>query len=169
AIVVGAGTALADNPTLTVRNVTSMPARPPLRVVLDARGRVPAAGPLFDTALAPTLVVTTEHADAGAVDAWRAAGAKVETVGPGPAGAGVDLVATLEVLGGLGVVEALVEGGAAVHGSLFDAGVVDRVVAYVAPGLLGAKARAGYGVAGPASIDGFTRWRLTSLRALGDD
>jgi diaminohydroxyphosphoribosylaminopyrimidine deaminase/5-amino-6-(5-phosphoribosylamino)uracil reductase len=169
AIVVGVGTALADRPSLTVRDVALAPRTPPLRVLLDARGRVPADGPLFDTALAPTLVVTTEHADQSTVDAWRAAGAKVEVVDGGPGGIGVDLGATLRLLGGLGAVEALVEGGAAVHGSLFDAGLVDRVVAYVAPGLLGARGHAGYGVAGPRSIDGFARWRLTSLRALGDD
>src|SRR5207253_5700594 len=58
AIVVGAGTALADHPALTVRDIAEPPARPPLRVLLDGHGRVPAAGPLFDTALAPTLVIT---------------------------------------------------------------------------------------------------------------
>jgi diaminohydroxyphosphoribosylaminopyrimidine deaminase/5-amino-6-(5-phosphoribosylamino)uracil reductase len=169
AIVVGAGTALADAPALTVRDVEPAPRVPPLRVLLDARGRVPARGPLFDTALAPTLVVTTERAAPSAVDAWRAAGAKVETVEPSSTGAGVDVHATLQLLGGLGVVQALVEGGAALHGSLFDAGLVDRVVAYVAPGLLGARGRAGYGVNGPHAIDEFTRWRLTGARALGDD
>ncbi|HVM39257.1 MAG TPA: bifunctional diaminohydroxyphosphoribosylaminopyrimidine deaminase/5-amino-6-(5-phosphoribosylamino)uracil reductase RibD, partial [Acidimicrobiia bacterium] len=51
AIVVGSGTALADAPELTVRRVAAPPV-PPLRVVLDGRGRVPARGPLFDTASA---------------------------------------------------------------------------------------------------------------------
>jgi diaminohydroxyphosphoribosylaminopyrimidine deaminase/5-amino-6-(5-phosphoribosylamino)uracil reductase len=169
AVVVGAGTALADEPALTVRGVEPAPRVPPLRVVLDARGRVPAQGPLFDVSLAPTLVVTTERAASSAVDAWRAAGAKVEMVEPSGAGVGVDVAATLQLLGGLGVVEALVEGGAALHGSLFDARLVDRVVAYVAPGLLGARGRTGYGIDGPPSIDGFERWRLADVRTLGDD
>jgi diaminohydroxyphosphoribosylaminopyrimidine deaminase/5-amino-6-(5-phosphoribosylamino)uracil reductase len=138
-------------------------------VLLDGRGRVPAEGPLFDSMLAPTLVVTTEHASAGAVDAWRAAGAKVETVDPAPSGVGVDPVATLELLGRLDVVQALVEGGATVHGSLLDAGLADRVVAYVAPGLLGARGHAGYGIAGPPAIEGFERWRLVGVKPLGDD
>src|SRR5215211_5822293 len=60
AIVVGAGTALADRPALTVRDIDPPVRVPPARVLLDARGRVPAAGPLFDTALAPTLVLTTD-------------------------------------------------------------------------------------------------------------
>jgi diaminohydroxyphosphoribosylaminopyrimidine deaminase/5-amino-6-(5-phosphoribosylamino)uracil reductase len=91
AIVVGAGTALADRPALTVREAGPPPLeRPPLRVLLDARGRVPAAGPLFEVARAPTLVVTTERAPSAAVDAWRAAGAKVESVASAPSGAGVE-------------------------------------------------------------------------------
>ncbi len=51
AIVVGSGTAIADRPALTVRDVPVAPARAPMRVLLDARGRVTAEGPLFDTAL----------------------------------------------------------------------------------------------------------------------
>src|SRR5262249_32720518 len=63
AIIVGSGTALADQPALTVRDVADVPQRPPLRVLLDGHGRVPASGPLFDSALAATLVVTTAVAD----------------------------------------------------------------------------------------------------------
>ncbi len=91
AVVVGPGTALADRPRLTVRDLDRPVDRQPLRVLLDARGRVPAEGPLFDVQLAPTLVVTTEAAPPAAVDAWRAAGAKVEIVLPGVDGHGVDL------------------------------------------------------------------------------
>src|SRR4051794_35853104 len=58
AVVVGAGTARADRPSLTVRDVNPPVQDAPLRVVLDARGRVPATGPLFDADLAPTLVIT---------------------------------------------------------------------------------------------------------------
>src|SRR5436190_7060794 len=78
AIVVGSGTALADHPALTVRGVPDAPITP-LRVLLDGRGRVPAEGALFDPALGPTLVFTSERAPNERIDAWRAAGAKVET------------------------------------------------------------------------------------------
>jgi diaminohydroxyphosphoribosylaminopyrimidine deaminase/5-amino-6-(5-phosphoribosylamino)uracil reductase len=168
AIVVGSGTALADQPSLTVRGVSVMPRVPPLRVLLDGRGRVPATGPLFDSDAAPTLVVTTALAPPPAMDAWQAAGAKVEVVDPGPEG-GVDPAAALQLLGSLGVVQAMVEGGPTLHGALFTAGLVDRVVAYVAPGLLGTGGRPGYGVPGPPSIDGYARWRLVTAATLGDD
>ena len=91
AIMVGSGTALTDRPALTVRDVGLVPDHAPMRVLVDARGRVPAVGPLFETALAPTLVVTTVDAAPGAVDAWRSAGAKVEVVAPDASGTGVDL------------------------------------------------------------------------------
>ena len=125
AIVVGSGTALADRPALTVRDVRVAPARMPLRVLFDGRGRVPAEGPLFDIALGPTFVVTTEQARAGSVDAWRAAGAKVESVGPGPTGRGVDLDAAFTLLGREGVLQALVEGGGALLGAVVEP-VVDE-------------------------------------------
>jgi diaminohydroxyphosphoribosylaminopyrimidine deaminase / 5-amino-6-(5-phosphoribosylamino)uracil reductase len=169
AIAVGSGTALADQPALTVRDAAPFPRTPPIRVLLDARGRVPATGPLFDATQAPTLVVTTDRAPASAIDTWTAAGAKVERVAPSTTGAGVDPAAVLELLGRLDVLEVLVEGGATLHGALFEAGLVDRVVAYVAPGLLGRDGRPGYGIAGPANIAAFTRWRLVAAHALDDD
>src|SRR5439155_17773879 len=78
AVLVGAGTAVADLPALTWRNLEfedDLVPPQPLRVLLDAAGRVPAIGPLFDTALAPILVLTTSAADPEAKRAWKAAGA----------------------------------------------------------------------------------------------
>ncbi|MBM3660986.1 MAG: bifunctional diaminohydroxyphosphoribosylaminopyrimidine deaminase/5-amino-6-(5-phosphoribosylamino)uracil reductase RibD, partial [Actinobacteria bacterium] len=166
AIVVGSGTALADRPALTVRDVTPAPATPPLRVLLDARGRVPAAGPLFDAA-APTLVVTTDLAAPTVVEAWKAAGAKVETV-PDAAGK-VDLAATLRLLGAHGVVQAMVEGGAALHGALLAAGLVDHLCVYVGAALLGADGKPGLDWPGPRSIGSAPRLRLLDATVLGDD
>lgn len=167
AVVVGAGTALADRPALTVRDAEVM--QPPLRVLLDARGRVPAAGPLFDTELAPTLVLTTDAAAPAVVDEWQAAGAKVEVLAAAADGTGVDLVETLELLGSHGVLQAMVEGGATVHGALFAAGLVDRIVAYVAPTILGRDAPPGVELPGPSTLADAHRWRLLSSMPLGDD
>ncbi|MET0229024.1 MAG: bifunctional diaminohydroxyphosphoribosylaminopyrimidine deaminase/5-amino-6-(5-phosphoribosylamino)uracil reductase RibD, partial [Actinomycetes bacterium] len=70
AVAVGAGTALADNPRLTVR-LPGFTGHQPLRVLVDAAGRVGAGGHLFDGE-APTLVATTGAAPAAAVEAWKA-------------------------------------------------------------------------------------------------
>jgi diaminohydroxyphosphoribosylaminopyrimidine deaminase/5-amino-6-(5-phosphoribosylamino)uracil reductase len=136
-------------------------------VLLDARGRVPPTGPLFDPALAPTLVVTTDAAPSATVDGWRAAGAKVETVPPAPGG--LDLGATLDLLGRRDVLQAMVEGGPTLHGALLAAGLADRLVAYVAPVTLGPRARVAFPEPEPATLADARRWRLLSTTPLGDD
>ena len=167
AVVIGAGTALADRPSLTVRDIDSPVERPPLRVVLDARGRVPAAGALFDADLAPTLVITTDAAPTSAVDDWRAAGAKVETVPAAPGG--VHLSAALAVLGGHGVLQAMVEGGATVHGALLAAGLVDRLVVYVGAAVLGAGGAPAFAGPSASTIAHAHRLALRGATPLGDD
>jgi diaminohydroxyphosphoribosylaminopyrimidine deaminase/5-amino-6-(5-phosphoribosylamino)uracil reductase len=169
AVVVGSGTALADRPTLTARLEGGSPlGRQPLRVLLDARGRVPATGPLFDATLASTLVFTTELATDGSVDAWRSAGAKVEVL---PAGAygGIDLVAALGLLGSEGVLQAMFEGGPTVHGALVAGGLADRFIAYVAGVLLGPDGTPALRGAFPAALTDAPRLHLLDARRLGDD
>ena len=139
-----------------------------MRVLLDARGRVPADGPLFD-ANGPTLVLTTDAAPVEASDAWLAAGAKVIAIAPGSQGRGVDPLAALETLAGLGVLQALVEGGAHVAGSFLAAGVVDRLVTYVAPMVLGDAGLAAFAGSGPASLGDAAPLAVVDLGALGND
>ncbi len=170
AVVVGAGTALADRPRLTVRDVDTGPDRQPLRVLLDGRGRVPAAGPLFDPTLAPTLVMTTDAAPPAALDAWQAAGAKVETVAPGAHGRGVDLVEVLIRLArSHAVLQAVIEGGSRLHGAFLDEQVADRIVAYVAPVLLGARGLPAFGGSGPESLAAAPRWQIRDVTRFGAD
>jgi len=168
AVVVGAGTALADRPALTVRGVADPPAVAPLRVLLDARGRVPADGPLFDPAV-PTMVVTTDAADPVRADAWRAAGAKVEVVAAAPDGPGVDLAATTRLLGGHGVLHAVIEGGGTLLGACIAGGHAQRLVTYVAPTVLGAGGAAAFAHAGVATIADAPRFSLTRVAQLGPD
>lgn len=167
AVVVGSGTALADRPALTVRDAQPAPDRMPLRVLLDSRGRVPAEGPLFDRGPAPTLVVTTRKAPEAVVAQWQRSGAEVLRVPE--ARAGVDLGATLALLGERGVLQAMVEGGPTLHGALLDSSLADLVVTYVGPTLLGTRGVPGYGLAGPATIADAPRLRLRGVKRLGDD
>jgi diaminohydroxyphosphoribosylaminopyrimidine deaminase/5-amino-6-(5-phosphoribosylamino)uracil reductase len=167
AVLVGSGTALADAPSLTARDVDPPVVRQPLRVLVDGRGRVPAAGPLFDIDLAPTLVLTTERSPDARRDDWQAAGAKVEVLGAAPAG-GVDLRAALELLGREGVLQVLVEGGATVHGSLLDAGLADEIVAYVAPVVLGPDAHPAFET-GTRALAGAPSGRVVSVDEIGGD
>ncbi|HEX5588506.1 MAG TPA: RibD family protein, partial [Acidimicrobiia bacterium] len=140
------------------------------RVLLDGRGRVQAEGPLFDTALAPTLVLTTDAAPDDVVATWLAAGAKVHSLPSAPdAAGGVDLRAALEHLAGLGVLQVLVEGGATLGAALVEAGLVDRLVAYVGPTVLGTSGRPLFDLPGPASIADAPHWRLAGIASFDDD
>lgn len=126
AIIVGSGTAIVDRPKLTVR---PLPAGvfPPLRVVLDARGRM-TEGPLYDTSEAQTIVFTTSAASKAFSSKLKEAGAEVIVVASGTGGIGVDLVAVLDELGRRGVLRVLVEGGAAVHSSFLQNGLANEVI-----------------------------------------
>jgi diaminohydroxyphosphoribosylaminopyrimidine deaminase/5-amino-6-(5-phosphoribosylamino)uracil reductase len=134
AIVVGAGTAIADDPALTVHD-PSYRGRPPLRVLVDAAGVVRPDGRLFD-ASAPTLVATTPLAPADRLREWADAGADVAVLDPDPSG-GVGLEGVLAHLGKRDVQGVVVEGGATLAWSLVRDGLLDKVVLYLAPVLVG--------------------------------
>jgi diaminohydroxyphosphoribosylaminopyrimidine deaminase / 5-amino-6-(5-phosphoribosylamino)uracil reductase len=183
AVCVGAGTALADDPRLTVR-LPGHAGRQPLRVLVDAAGRFGVDGHLFDGE-AETLVATTAAAPAAAVDAWKAAGAEVMvcasapvTVWGGsggallapPVGQGVDLADLALALGARGVLELLVEGGPRLQASLWTAGLADRLVWYLAPLAIGGDRAPGLlAGAGAATLTDARRLRLASVDRLGDD
>jgi len=167
AIVIGAGTALADDPSLTVR-VDRTRSRPPLRVVVDAAGRVPATGALFDGTVA-TLVATTERSSPDRRDEWRAAGADVLVLDE-EAGRGVDLVHLLDVLGKRDIQGVLLEGGPTLAWGFVNAGLVDDLVLYLAPKLLGGTEAPGVlGGDGVASIAEALDLRFDASELIGDD
>ena len=135
AIVIGTGTALSDQPRLTVRHETIHPLIPPLRVLLDAKGRVPPVGPLFDLTLAPTLVVTTDRACHAQKEAWQAAGIEVMTVAN--EAKGVNLLETWQMLGARGILQILVEGGGTLFSELLKQQLCQQLSIYMGNCLLG--------------------------------
>jgi diaminohydroxyphosphoribosylaminopyrimidine deaminase/5-amino-6-(5-phosphoribosylamino)uracil reductase len=173
AILVGIGTVLADDPLLTTR----LPGEAcgdggphhPLRVVLDSQARLPLdAAMLKPETPGRTLIVTTERASNSAVEALRATGADVVRL-PECAGR-IDLQATLRLLAERGVNSVLVEGGAMVLGALFDADLIDQVVAFVAPVLVGGAAAPGpIAGSGHATMDAAARLRAVESRVVGTD
>lgn len=134
AILVGVATVLADDPQLTCR-IPGRKTRNPLRVVLDSDLRTPPAARVLHTDAAPTLVIAAAGADAAKADAIRRTGAEVIEVSRGSGG--VDVGEVLGALGGRGVTSLLVEGGATVAASFLRAGAGNRVVAFIAPTLIG--------------------------------
>jgi len=167
AVVVGAGTVLADDPRLTVRVHELAAARAPLRVVVDGVGRA-TLGRVFDDE-APTLVATTDAAEERVVAGWRASGADVAVLDR-DVGGGVSLPALFRELGKRDVQGVLLEGGPTLAWSAVRDGVVDRVVAYVAPRLAGGATAPGpVGGEGFAPIAASLPLELVSVRRIGDD
>jgi diaminohydroxyphosphoribosylaminopyrimidine deaminase/5-amino-6-(5-phosphoribosylamino)uracil reductase len=134
AILVGAGTVRTDDPELTTR-LPGGGGRDPLRVILDGGLTIP---PSARVVRPGTLIAATQAAPADAEQALASRGAEVlrlpsEAAAPGR----VALGPLLDALGKRGVLELLVEGGADVHGAFVAAGLADRLVAFIAPRLVG--------------------------------
>lgn len=150
AILIGAGTAISDQPRLTTRLPDHHNTRSPHRYILDSTLRTPIEGPLFDTALAPTTFVCTHAASQERRDAFESAGVEVLRLGPDDQ-QHVDLSALLTELYTRGHMQLMVEGGAEIAGAFIDQRLVDRLMLFIAPLILGGKdARplvAGQGVA----------------------
>jgi diaminohydroxyphosphoribosylaminopyrimidine deaminase/5-amino-6-(5-phosphoribosylamino)uracil reductase len=133
ALMTGAGTVLADDPQLTVRLLADEPFLPPLRVVLDP-GLATVARDVVRNGDAPTL-----YLHAGDAKLPRAVGIEHQAV---PAIDGrLDLHAVLAVLGQRGINEVQLEAGATLAGAFLSAELVDELLLYVAPVLLGERAR----------------------------
>ena len=129
ALLTGSGTALADDPRLTLRLPGTFEAVPPVRVVLDTRGRLPHTLHLFDVS-APTLAVHATDIVPDYRDETRAFALPRD-------GERLDLRALLAQLAQREINEVQVEAGATLSGALLRAGLVDEVLLYLAPGLLG--------------------------------
>nr|WP_174257332.1 bifunctional diaminohydroxyphosphoribosylaminopyrimidine deaminase/5-amino-6-(5-phosphoribosylamino)uracil reductase RibD [Phytoactinopolyspora alkaliphila] len=149
-VVVGAGTVVADDPHLAARSDgETLPYQTqPLRVVVDSTERTPAGARVRD-ASAPTWIATADE------------------VGADPDGK-VDLAKLLTALYEQGRRYVLLEGGPVLAGAFWQAGLVDRVVGYVAPALLGAGPHA-LGEAGVGAIAAAIRLDVTDVATVGDD
>ena len=165
AIIVGIGTALADDPLLT--------ARPPgprtaCRVVLDTKGRLPLGGQLARTARQmPTLIVTGERAPEEAVKRLTDAGCEVLRLSEAETGR-IDVNALLARLGERRRTNVMVEGGGQILGAFRDANAIDEVHVFIAPVLLGGDRSAMAG-AGAERVAAGMRFTETRIEQLDDD
>lgn len=165
AILIGVGTALADDPMLDCR-IAGLEDRSPVRVVLDTHLRLGAESRLAKTAsLLPTLVFTT--AGAGG-DNLRARGVEIVRVAPDAQGR-PDIAAMLGELAKRGITRLLVEGGAKVHTAFLDRGLADGLALFTAPITLGNSGTGGIAALASAALEEAPRFVRTGTRALGPD
>lgn len=157
AIMVGAGTACTDDPSLTCR-LAGMENRSPVRIVLDGRLRLPINSRLVLTAReTPTWIVTLPGA--ANADMYRAQGVEIIEVAADATGR-PDISAALRAIGARGVTRLLVEGGGTLSGAVVAAGLADRIAWFRAAGIMGGDgvpAVVAYGVTSPADMARFVR------------
>jgi diaminohydroxyphosphoribosylaminopyrimidine deaminase/5-amino-6-(5-phosphoribosylamino)uracil reductase len=164
AILIGIGTALADNPLLTCR-LPGLEDHSPLRVVLDTRLQLNEWSKLAQSAgETPTLVFTTS--DGGG--SLAACGVEVVKVARDVRGR-PDLAAVLAALGRRGITRLLVEGGATVHAAFLDRGLADRLEIFRSPLVLGAAGHDGVDSLAAMTLGEAPRFRPTGRRSLGPD
>ncbi|MBN1257937.1 MAG: bifunctional diaminohydroxyphosphoribosylaminopyrimidine deaminase/5-amino-6-(5-phosphoribosylamino)uracil reductase RibD [Planctomycetes bacterium] len=132
ALMVGAGTVQADNPLLTVRDSKQWQ---PARVIVDSKCSTSPEAKIFQEGKGKVIVLVTDSAPEASCRAWEEQGAEIILL-PEDNG-GVDLPEALRALGAIGIRNILCEGGSRLAGSLFDAGLIDEVITYVAPKLCG--------------------------------
>ncbi len=167
AIVTGIGTVLADDPSLTVRDATLMAKiqDQPLRVILDSRLRLPPAARVL-TGSGAVLVVAAADDDALSAP-LEDRGAQVTCIAN--SSGQVDLTGLLAQLGRREINEVLVEAGPVLTGALLSAGLVDELICYVAPKLLGENAQGMVRLPGLERLAHAARFDIFDVRAFGPD
>ncbi len=163
-VVTGAGTVIADDPALTVR-IGPEPRPQPLRVILDSHLRVPAGARVFRE---PGRCVRLAARGAAPSAGGDPDPHPVEYLEAGVDGR-VSLPAALDWMGAQGLNEAWVEAGPTLAGALLGAGLVDELVLYLAPTLLGPDARPLAALPPLSRLADAPRWRLHDLSRVGDD
>ena len=163
AVLVGAGTVAADDPLLTAREVEAT--RQPLRVVVDAGGRVSPSAKIFSGG-GETIVATVRDASHDIHTGWKEAGAEVLVLDR--SSSGVDLTSLLDDLGRRGLLEIYCEGGAELATALLHSGLVDRLELFYG-GVVAGSGGPDIGALGITSLSDAPRWVTRGVDRIGDD
>jgi len=168
AILVGVNTVVTDNPALTCR--LSEGGQDPIRIILDSLAKTPPdAKVVVQKSTAPTYLVVTDRAPVERIVALSSGKAKIVRTAAGAEGR-IDLVGLLQKLGEMEITSILVEGGAEVAASFLEARLIDKVVTFIAPKIIGGSGAPGpVGGQGRDSMDEAVRLREISYGIVGED
>ena len=166
AVMVGAGTARADDPSLTVRGLGVT--RQPVRVIASRRLDLPLSSKLASTAKeVPVWICHGPEADSALVSAWQGIGAK--TLVCKTVSGQLDAASVLQALAEQGLTRVFCEGGGALAASLLGADLVDDLIGFSAGVAIGAEGQPSIGALGLARLSEARRFRLHSVRSVGPD
>ena len=164
AMLTGIGTVLSDDPVLTVRDMPCE--RQPLRVLLDSRLDVPDNAKILQGG---NCIIVTATGDEARAATLMAHGIMVERVKTESAKGKVDLVAMMQMLAAKKLNHIMVETGARLNASLLEAGVVDEIICYLAPSILGDDARGLFALPALQSLQDKITLSFTDVRQVGAD
>lgn len=167
AIVVGVGTALADDPELTCR-LPGLGARSPIRVVVDPRLRLPLTARVIQTAAkTPTWIVTYADADRSRRAVLKDCG--VELIDLAPSGDRPDMSEMLRALAHRGITRVLVEGGGRLTGAFLGENLVDRIIWFRAGSIIGGDGTPVAAAFGVDQLAAAPRFKRLSIEPCGAD
>jgi len=164
AILVGIGTVLADNPSLTTRLIDG---KNPVRVIVDSNARTPLDSNVVTDKSARTIIAVTENAPHEKISALESCGVEIITAGGGER---VDLEILMRTLAEREITSVLVEGGGKIHFAMLSAGLVDKIFAFVAPKIIGGSdALTAIEGAGFAKLSDAVTLKNFTAEKIGDD
>ncbi|VEJ21902.1 bifunctional diaminohydroxyphosphoribosylaminopyrimidine deaminase/5-amino-6-(5-phosphoribosylamino)uracil reductase RibD [Neisseria animaloris] len=166
AVITGIGTVLADNPQLNVRSFPTL--RQPARVVLDSRLKTPLTGKLVQDSGSPTIIATLEN-DEQRLRAYTQY-PHIHIIMPSENNGQIDLHDLLKQLVAKGYGEVMIEAGATLAAAFLQADLVDEIVLYQAPKILGNNARGLFDIPENTEVlQTESLWRTASLTTIGND
>ncbi len=165
AILVGIGTVLRDNPLLTTRIRRGTD---PYRIVLDSRLRIPEGAKVIGTSPSKAIIATTELAPREKIEELEKRGVRILIVDTKEGR--VDLKSCLSKLGEMGIASLLVEGGSHVNGSFLDEGLIDKLILFLSPKIIGDQQAPGiFSGRGVSTLQEAVALREIKVKKVGED
>ncbi|GEK32864.1 bifunctional diaminohydroxyphosphoribosylaminopyrimidine deaminase/5-amino-6-(5-phosphoribosylamino)uracil reductase RibD [Kurthia sibirica] len=167
AILVGVGTVLADNPSLTTR-LDNRQGKNPIRIILDSQLRTPLDAHVMNTEEAQTIIAVSKNVDLHRLSDYEEKGVKILIISKDERG--LNLTELLTELYKMGITDLLVEGGGIVNASFLRAALIDKYFVYIAPKVLGGKnSVTPFAGANVETMDAAERLYFDDVSKFGDD